>query len=87
MKFPEGLKLIADTLWQIKDKEDFGNVLEDILTAGEITEIADRILIVKYLKEGIGQREIAQKLGISITTVSRGSRLLQYDRKAIQKYI
>ena len=78
MKFPEGLKLIADTLWQIKDKEDFGNVLEDILTAGEITEIADRILIVKYLKEGIGQREIAQKLlkqNLSIEAIAEATDL------------
>jgi Trp operon repressor len=87
MKFPEWLRLITDTLWQIKDKEDFVWVVEDVLTPWEITEIADRILIIKMLKSGLSQREIAEKLWVSITTVSRGSRLLQYDRKAIQKYI
>lgn len=87
MKFPEGLKLLTDTLWQIKDKKDLAGVVEDLLSPGEITEIADRILILKMLKKGVAQREIAEKLGISITTVSRGSRLLQYDRKSIQDYI
>lgn len=87
MKFPEWLKLLTDTLREIKDKKDFVGVIEDILSPGEITEISDRILILKMLKDGVSQREIAESLGVSITTVSRGSRLLQYERKSIQKYI
>jgi TrpR-related protein YerC/YecD len=87
MKFPESIKLVTNTLWQIKNQEDFVWVIEDLMTPGEITEMADRILIIKMLKEGKWQREIASKLWVSITTVSRGSRVLQYDRKAIHKYI
>ena len=87
MKLPESLELVKDTLWQIQNGEDFKNVLEDLLTPAEIVDIADRIQILKLLTEGNTQREIAEKLGISITTVSRGSRLLTYERKAIHKYL
>jgi len=87
MKLPESLKLVTDTLWQIKDENDFTWVLEDLLTPSEIIDIADRINILKMLKSWVAQREIAETLWISITTVTRWNRVLKYDRKAIDKYI
>jgi Trp operon repressor len=74
-------------LLKAHDREDLSDLLEDILTPSEIVEIWDRITVIKMLKEGIAQREIAQKLGISITTVSRWSRLLNFERKTIQNYV
>ncbi len=87
MELNQSLKIISDTLWQVDNKEDFEKVLEDLLTPAEICELWDRIEILKQLKENIPQREIANKLWISITTVSRWNRLLSYQRKAIHKYI
>jgi uncharacterized protein YerC len=49
--------------------------------------MADRIEILRYLKSGLTQRDIAEKMWVSITTVSRWSKLLSYERKAIHKYI
>jgi TrpR family transcriptional regulator, trp operon repressor len=62
-------------------------VIEDLFTPAEIVEMADRIQILKMLSEGKSQRDIAEELGISVTTVSRGNRVLQYERKSIHKYI
>ena len=87
MYFLESLHLLADTLWWIKSKEDFSGALEDVLTPSEITEIADRIRILKMLKSGESQRTIAEKLGVSVTTVSRGNRILQYSGKSIREHI
>jgi len=87
MKLPESLKLITDTLWQIEDKKDFKWSLEDLLTPWEIISIAERINILKLLKKGKSQRDIAEKLWISVTTVTRWNRVLQYEGKAIKKYI
>jgi len=87
MKLPESLKLITDTLWQIKNKKDFKWSLEDLLTPWEIISIAERINILKLLKKGKSQRDIAEKLWISVTTVTRWNRVLQYEGKAIKKYI
>jgi TrpR-related protein YerC/YecD len=87
MNLPDSLLLVTDTLWRIKEKDEFANVLEDILTPSEITELADRITILKMLQDGKSQRDIAEALGVSVTTVSRGNRVLQYESKSIHKYI
>mgnify|MGYP000954818158 FL=1 len=87
MKYPESLKLITDTLWQINTIEDLSGVLTDLLTPAEITEVADRIRLLKMLQEGKTQRAIAEELAISVTTVSRGNRILQYEDNTISKYL
>lgn len=87
MKYPESLKLITDTLWRISTLEDLSGVLADLLTPAEITEVADRIRLFKMLREGKTQRVISEELAISVTTVSRGNRILQYEDNTISKYL
>jgi Trp operon repressor len=87
MNLPESLKLVTDTLWRIQDQQEFSEVLEELMTPGEITDIADRISILRMLESGKSQREIAETLGISVTTVSRGNRVLQYGNRNIIKYL
>ncbi len=60
--------------------EDLDGFLEDILSPQEIETIDERIKIMHALVAGKTQREIAEELDLSITTVSRGSRILQYGR-------
>jgi len=54
--------------------------LNDILTAGEYQEIARRWQIIKMLEAGHSQREIAEKLGVGVATVTRGAKELS-DKK------
>jgi TrpR family trp operon transcriptional repressor len=51
--------------------EDF---LRGILTPSELEEIPKRLQIVKLLKAGIAQKEISERLGVGIATVTRGSK-------------
>lgn len=51
--------------------------LQDILTPRELESIAERLQIVKLLAKGMPHRKIAQKLGVSISKTTRGSRVLQ----------
>jgi TrpR family trp operon transcriptional repressor len=64
--------------------------LDDLLTAGEYEEIARRWQIVKMLESGIPQREIAERLGVGVATVTRGAKELADKkggfRKAITKF-
>ena len=87
MKLPESLKLITDTLWRIESSTELSGVIEDILTPAEIHDLADRITILQMLHDGRSQRDIAQTLGVSVATVSRGSRVLRHDMKSILKYL
>lgn len=60
-------------LMSVKDKKVMRNFLEGLLTPQELEEIPTRIQIVKMLKKGIPQHEIAKKLKVGIATVTRGS--------------
>lgn len=68
-------------------KKDMSLVLDDLCTPQEIVELAERIHILRQLKAGKTQRVIADDLWLSVTTVTRGSRVLQYGAGVIQKYI
>lgn len=74
------MKELIDLLLAIKTKEDMRDFLLGILTPKELEEIPTRLSIVKMLKKGISQHEIAQKLGIGVATVTRGSKEIQKGR-------
>jgi len=61
----------------LKTKSELETFLKAILTPKELEEIPTRLQIVKMLKQGLPQREIAEKLGVGIATVTRGSKELQ----------
>ena len=58
----------------IKSKNLLHEFLFDLLSPTEYKDLAVRWQIVKQLKKGISQREIAKNLHVSISTVTRGSR-------------
>lgn len=64
-------------LSQMNSNEKMQNFLEGILTPKELEEIPMRLQIIKMLKEGTPQHEIADKLKIGIATVTRGSKEIQ----------
>ncbi len=54
--------------------------LEDLLTPAEFEDLVKRWRIVTMLDAGVPQREIATKLGVSLSKITRGSREL-LDKK------
>lgn len=72
---------------QSLDPKDVASVLEDLLTPQEVAAISERLSIMTKLQEGKSQRFIAQELGISVTTVSRGSKVLQFGNQTIKHYL
>lgn len=69
-----------ETLLNMNTKNKMIDFLEGVLTPKELLELPHRLQIVKMLKRGISQHDIAGKLGVGIATVSRGSRELQKGR-------
>lgn len=78
---------LARLVSSIDDAKVALNFLQNILTPQELEEIAQRLQIFKMLHKGTSQRVIAEKLGVSIGTVSRGSRELQYGPPGIKKLL
>jgi len=69
-----------NVLLSIKSKEGMEDFLRGILTSKELLEIPNRLKIVKMLKKGIPQQEIAGNLKVGVMTVTRGSKELQNGR-------
>jgi TrpR family trp operon transcriptional repressor len=67
-------------LLSIKSREEMEDFLKGILTPKELLELPNRLKIVRMLKKGIAQQEIAQELGVGVATVTRGSMELQKGR-------
>lgn len=65
---------------RIDSRSDMEDFLRGILTPSEIDEIPKRLQIVKMLKAGVPQKEISEKLGVGIATVTRGSREVKAGR-------
>lgn len=73
-------KELITELLKVKDKKVMKNFLLGLLTEQELDEIPTRIQIVKMLKKGVPQHEIAKKLGIGVATVTRGSSEIKKGR-------
>ena len=68
------------------DEKEVGELLQEILTPTEYEEVVLRWQIVKMLIEGKPQREIRDKLHVSVATITRGSRELKYGKGSFHKF-
>lgn len=64
-----------------KNSEQLELTLRGLLTESEILEVAKRLQILEMLEQGVPQRQIAEKLGVGIATVTRGSHNLKKRKK------
>lgn len=71
---------LIEYLLMIDTKREMENFLHGLFTERELEEIPQRIQIVKMLKKGMPQREIAEELGIGVATVTRGSTEIKKGR-------
>lgn len=76
----KNLEEFIRVLFSVKSKEEMEDFLKGILTSKELLEIPNRLKIVKMLKKGISQHEIAGSLKVGVMTVTRGSKVLQEGR-------
>ncbi|MBI2634207.1 helix-turn-helix domain-containing protein [Candidatus Peregrinibacteria bacterium] len=81
------IRELAETITSIKDVKLAMSFLSNILTPAELEEISKRLQIVKLLNNGVPQRDVAKKLGVSMGTVSRGSRELKYGEDGFRKIL
>ena len=66
-----------EMLIKMNTKNKMIDFLEGVLTPKELLELPHRLAIIKMLKRGISQHDVAGKLGVGVATVTRGSRELQ----------
>jgi TrpR family trp operon transcriptional repressor len=74
---------LSESFLKIKTKREMEAFLAGVLTQKEREELPKRLLIFAMLKKGLSQHEIADKVGVGIATVTRGS--LELQRGYIQQ--
>lgn len=69
---------LTDALLTLKTPQDVTSFLRDLCTPGELKDFNDRWIIAQLLDGGdLSYRDIAEKTGTSITTVTRVARFLK----------
>jgi TrpR family trp operon transcriptional repressor len=71
------LAALVNHLLAHESPEKMEKALRDLLTPSELADVANRLQIFQMLEQGIPQRQIADKLGVGIATVTRGSNALK----------
>ncbi|MBT4209698.1 MAG: transcriptional regulator [Candidatus Komeilibacteria bacterium] len=71
------LRNLAKYLVSIKDIKEMENFLTAIFTPAELEHVPKRLELVRLLKQGVPQHEIAKQLGMGVATVTRGSQELK----------
>lgn len=62
----------------VQNEKEAKLLLEDILTPQELESLSERWQLILELAKGTPQRDIAKKLDISISKITRGSRMMQF---------
>ena len=71
------LDLLESALVSI-DKQNLRNLLLDLLTPNEIDSLSGRLMAARLIQEKIPYRKIHAKTGVSLVTISRVARSLNY---------
>ncbi|MFH1156272.1 MAG: Trp family transcriptional regulator [Pseudomonadota bacterium] len=77
------LKAIASQT-NLTDLERF---FDELFTPGEIEDISLRWKLLKDLQDGLTQRRIAGKYGISLCKITRGSKILKRKDSVVLKIL
>lgn len=65
------LKTLAQALLSLKNEKDMLALLRDIATLEELDELSNRLAAAQMIHDGMPYRDVAQKTGMSTTTVTR----------------
>ena len=88
MKIPQKHYKELYTLFSsVKNPKEAEKLLVDMLTPQELDSLAERWQLVQELDSGLPQREIAKKLKLSISKITRGSCVMQYGTGGIALFL
>ena len=80
---PELLKVMSS----IDNLDDLNRFFTDIFTPAELDDISLRWRLLKDLHKGLTQRKIADKYGISLCKITRGSKILKNKDSIVLKIL
>jgi len=78
---------LIERLCGIDDPAQMARLFEEILTPAELDAVVSRWTICRLLLEGLSQRDIARKLGVSLCKITRGARELKREDSVIRSLL
>jgi TrpR family trp operon transcriptional repressor len=78
---------IANILANNNNAVEIKNFIIELLTESESETLSKRWRILKMLKNGRTQRDIAKELQVSLCKVTRGSQILKNKKSTVAKYL
>ncbi|HCY87719.1 MAG TPA: transcriptional regulator [Desulfobacteraceae bacterium] len=80
-------KELLDVVLSLKDKDELESFFKDLFTPAELDDITLRWKLLKDLHAGMTQRKIAEKYGISLCKITRGSKVLKNKASVVLKVL
>jgi len=84
---PKHLRDLYELFSSVRTLAEAEKLLADILTPQELASVAERWQLIQELHKGTPQRDIAKKLNLSISKITRGSRMLQYGSGGFRLFL
>ena len=88
---PEELRVarleLATALASLGNPDDVERFFRDVFTKAEVRDIALRWRIFQLLEAGVTQREIGERLGVSLCKITRGSRFLKSPHSMVAQIL
>jgi len=78
---------IAKAIHQLKSDKEVRQLLNELFTQSELDTLSKRWCILNMLNQGITQRDIAQKLNVSLCKITRGAKILKNKKNIIQRFL
>ncbi len=83
----KAIEELANVLASTENKDLIEDFLHRILTPNELHSVASRWALTKLISQGMSQRKIAEKLGLSLCKITRGSKELKADNSSFRTMI
>ena len=76
--YTDEVRTLFSAILTLKDQDECRAFFEDVCTVKELREIAQRLQVAQFLREGSSYAAINAQTGVSTATISRVSRCLEY---------
>lgn len=86
-KLHVSLDEVCQLLSKNNDPAFIRDFFECLFTKAELDEFAKRWVLVRELDQGVTQREIARKYGMSLCKITRGSKELKKEDSAFRRML
>lgn len=83
----ESLDQLFSAILQLNTVDECYDFFEDLCTIRELKDISQRLEVALLLHQGLSYQDIAERTGVSSTTISRVKRCLEYGSGGYQRAI